>query len=136
MIHEDDEEGLIKNKRGETLTQKIMKGLKPKLKKSINFQNIPKENSNEPQDEMIAKMADQKVSNAVIIQKNLKLNRKEKNRRILMDDNDLLPKKESISLGQKPNKFRGSVITITGGLTESLINYPLRRGQEMIVEES
>jgi hypothetical protein len=76
-----------------------MKGLKPKLKKSINFQNIPKENSNEPQDEMIAKMADQKVSNAVIIQKNLKLNRKEKNRRILMDDNDLLSKKESISLG-------------------------------------
>jgi hypothetical protein len=35
-----------------------MKGLKPKLKKSINFQNIPKENSNEPQDEMISKMAD------------------------------------------------------------------------------
>jgi hypothetical protein len=48
---------------------------------------------------MIAKMADQKVSNAVIIQKNLKLNRKEKNRRILMDDNDLLPKIEFISLG-------------------------------------
>jgi hypothetical protein len=40
---------------------------------------MPKESQNDPQDELIAKMADQKVSNAVIIQKNLKLNRKEKN---------------------------------------------------------
>jgi hypothetical protein len=43
-----------------------------------------------PQEDLIAKMADLKVSNAVIIQKNLKLNRNEKNRRILKDDNDLL----------------------------------------------
>jgi hypothetical protein len=71
-------------------------------------------------------MADQKVSNAVIIQKNMKLNRKEKNKRILMDDNDLLSKKESISLGQKPNLTRGSVITRTG-FSESLIYHPLKR---------
>lgn len=130
VIHWDDQEApLIKRreqyKRGQTLTQKLFKGLKPKHAKTINMQNMSRKNSSEPQEEMIGKMADQKVSNAVIIQKALKPSKNDKFRRILMDDNDLLPKNQSINLGcQKPVTTRASVITRTGIGLEPLISYP------------
>ncbi len=62
MINEDDQETPLykkkEYKRGETLTQKLFGGLKPKLPKTMNSVNIDRKNSNEPHEEMIAKMAD------------------------------------------------------------------------------
>lgn len=53
-----------------------------------------------------------------------------------MDDNDLLPKKQSINLA-KPLTFRSSVISRPGSGLEPLIANPrMRRPQEMIIEES